>query len=209
VKKRWIAVFVILACAVLAALSYNLWDISLAYYCKGLSRRILDIAEIVTIAGESIWYYVLFVPAYIVFRFVLKNKLWAGRFLYLFVSISASGLINLLFKWLAGRHRPENLFKHGYFGFDYFGVGYSMTSFPSGHSVTAFTLAMAISILFPRSRIPAFAAAAAIAMSRVLITSHYLSDVLAGAGVGILCVLAVKYIFDRYKVELAGKEKVH
>lgn len=208
-KKRWIAVFVILACAVLVALSYNLWDISLAYYCKRLSRRILDIAETVTIAGESKWYYILFVPAYIVFRFVLKNKLWAGRFLFLFVSISASGLINLLIKWLAGRHRPINLFSSGLFGFDYFSTTYEFTSFPSGHSVTAFTLAAAISILFPRSRLPAFAAAAAIAMSRVLITSHYLSDVIAGAGVGILCVLAVKYIFDRYKVELTEKEKVH
>ena len=208
-KQRWIAVFVILVCAALAALSYNLWDIELAYYCKGLGRSVLDIAETITVAGESRWYYILFVPAYIVFRFVLKNKLWAGRFLFLFLSISASGLINLLIKWLAGRHRPINLFSSGLFGFDYFRATYEFTSFPSGHSVTAFTLAAAISILFPRWSIPAFAAAVAIGMSRIMITSHYLSDVIAGAGIGILCVLAVKYIFDRYKIELAGKEKVH
>jgi membrane-associated phospholipid phosphatase len=209
VKKRWIAALILTVWIALIVISYVLWDIPLAYYCKGLSRRVLDIAETVTIAGESKWYYILFIPSYIIFRFVLKNKLWAGKFLFLFLSISASGLINLLIKWLAGRYRPENLFNHGDFGFDYFGVGYGMTSFPSGHSVTAFTLAAAIILLFPRWRLPAFAAAVAIAMSRVLLTSHYLSDVIAGAGVGILCVLAVKYIFDRYKTELAEKEKVH
>jgi membrane-associated phospholipid phosphatase len=205
VKKRWIAAFVLIFCAVLVTVSYNYWDIPLAYYCKELSRSVLNIAETVTITGESKWYYILFVPAYIVFRFVLKNKLWSMRILFLFISISASGLLNMLIKWLAGRHRPINLFNSGLFGFDYFRIIYESTSFPSGHSVTAFTLAAAISILFPRWSIPAFAAAVAIGMSRIMITSHYLSDVIVGAAVGILGTLAVKYVFDRLNIELARK----
>ena len=127
------------------------------------------------------------------------------RILFIVLSISVSGLINMLIKWLTGRHRPMNMFNSGLFGFDYFRVIHESTSFPSGHTVTAFTLAAAISILFPSLRIPAFAAAVAIGMSRILITAHYLSDVLAGAGIGILCTLVVKYFFDRYNVELARK----
>jgi membrane-associated phospholipid phosphatase len=127
------------------------------------------------------------------------------RILFLFTSISAAGLVNLLVKWLAGRHRPVNLFNNGLFGFDYFRVIYESTSFPSGHTVTAFSLAAAVSILFPRWSIPAFVAAVAIGMSRIIITSHYLSDVLAGAGIGILCTLVVKYVFDRYNIKLTRK----
>jgi membrane-associated phospholipid phosphatase len=207
VKKRWIGAFVFLAGIVLATLSYNLWDIPLAYYCKGLSRSVLDIAETVTIAGESKWYYILFVPAYIVYRFLLRNNLWSKRILFLFLSISASGLINMLIKWLTGRNRPINLFKSGLFGFNYLKVVYESTSFPSGHTVTAFALATAIAIIYPRWSIPAFTAALAIGISRILITSHYLSDVIAGAGVGILCVLALKFIFDRLNVEVTEKER--
>jgi len=205
VKKRWIVAIVLLACFVPAALSYNYWDIPLAYYCRALSQPVLDIAQIVTIAGESQWYYYLFVPAYIVLRFIRENKLWSRMVLFLFVSISASGLLSSLIKWLAGRNRPMNLFNSGQFGFDYFQMIHESTSFPSGHAVTAFTLAAAISILFPRFRIPAFAFAVAIGMSRIMITAHYLSDVLAGAGIGILCAFAVKYFFDRYNLEIAPK----
>ncbi|MGV8056762.1 MAG: phosphatase PAP2 family protein [Smithellaceae bacterium] len=205
--KKLIATIVILLFSVPAMLSYIYWDVPLAYHCKSLSRSVLDIAEIVTTAGESKWYYILLVPAYVIVRYLLKNKLWSMRILFLFISISASGLINLLIKWLAGRHRPINMFNNGLFGFDYFQIIHESTSFPSGHAVTAFTLAAAISILFPRWSIPGFAAAVAIGVSRILITSHYLSDVLAGAGLGILCTLAVKYIFDRYNVELSRKPR--
>ncbi len=204
-KKRWIAAIVLLICFVLAALSYNYWDIPLAYYCRALSQPVLNIAQIVTIAGESQWYYYLLVPAYLVLRFIRKNQLWSQRILFFFVSISASGLLSSLIKWLAGRNRPMNLFNSGQFGFDFFRTIHESTSFPSGHTVTAFSLAAAVSILFPRFRIPAFAAAVAIGMSRIMITAHYLSDVLAGAGIGILCTLAVKYYFDRYNVNLARK----
>jgi membrane-associated phospholipid phosphatase len=207
-NKRWMAAFVFVICAVLVTVSYNYWDIPLAYYCRGVSRSILDIAEAVTITGESKWYFILFVPAYIVFRFFRKKNLWSRRTLFLLISISVSGLINILIKWLTGRHRPISLFNKSLFGFDYFESIYELTSFPSGHAVTAFTLAAAITILFPRLSIPVFAAAVAIGMSRVILTSHYLSDVIAGAGIGILCALAVKYIFDRRNIELAGKGKV-
>lgn len=204
-KKRWIAAVTLLLCSVLAAVSYNLWDVPLAYYCAHLNRSALDIAEIVTTSGESKWYYILLVPAYVVLHFVLKNKLWSMRVFFILVSISASGLINVLIKWIAGRNRPINLFRNGSYGFDYFRMIHESTSFPSGHTVTAFTMAAAVSILFPRWGIPAFLAAIAIGVSRVLITSHYLSDVFAGVGLGVVCTLIVKYVFDRYNVELVRK----
>lgn len=204
-KKSWIAAGIALLCSVTGIISYFYWDIPLAQYCRSLSQPMIDIAQIVTIMGESKWYYILLVPAFIVFRFIVKKKLWAMKVFFLFISISVSGLVNLLFKWLAGRHRPVDLFNRGLSGFDNFGITYETTSFPSGHAVTAFTLAAALSILFPRWGILAFIIAAAIAISRVTLTSHYLSDALVGAGTGILYAMAVKYIFDRYNIELIRK----
>jgi membrane-associated phospholipid phosphatase len=200
-KKRWIALIVFFLSALFTFVSYFNWDIPLAYYSRGLSNSVLNIAQIITVLGESRWYYILFIPAYFLLRFAWKNKLWSMRILFLFTAISASGLISTLIKWFAGRYRPSML-EEGLFGFNFFRVGYELTSFPSGHSVTVFTLAAAISFLSPRWSIVAFILALLIAMSRVLITSHYLGDVIGGAGIGILCALAVKYFFDRNKIQL-------
>jgi len=130
------------------------------------------------------------------------------RALFVFCSLSLCGIILHLIKWIAGRHRPDDLFNHGYFGFNYFGIGYGLTSFPSGHAQTAFTLATALTILFPRWGIPAFLVAGAVGISRIILTAHYLSDVIAGAGIGILFTMAIKYFFDRKKIELIEKSRV-
>ncbi|PKN70605.1 MAG: phosphatase PAP2 family protein [Deltaproteobacteria bacterium HGW-Deltaproteobacteria-12] len=204
-KKQWIAACIFFFCFIFSVISYYYWDIPLAYYCRSLSRSVLDIAEIITITGESKWYYIILVPSFVVVHFILKHKIWSMRVLFLFVALSASGLINMLIKWIAGRHRPINMFNNGEFGFEYFRLIYESTSFPSGHTVTSFALAAAISILFPRWSIPAYAAAAAIGMSRIMITSHYLSDVFAGAGIGIICALGVQYYFDRFHLQLGRK----
>jgi membrane-associated phospholipid phosphatase len=198
------AALMVVSGAVLIILSYHLWDIPVAYYCRGLSRSVLDIAEIVTRAGDSKWYFMMFVPAFLIFYFIVKNKIWAMRMLFLVICISASGIVNMLVKWIAGRNRPINLFNHGFYGFNYFEVIYESVSFPSGHSLTAFSLAAAVTILYPRAGIIAFPAAIAIATSRVMITSHFVSDVIAGAVLGTICTLAVKYYFDRRKITLTG-----
>jgi membrane-associated phospholipid phosphatase len=161
-------------------------------------------AEIITQAGDSLWYFLLLVPAFMMIRFVWKNEQWSAKILYLILCIALSGILNTGIKWLTGRNRPINLIEDGLFGFDFFRIRYlyETTSFPSGHTVTAFALATAVSFLYPRLRVPAFFIAAAIGLSRVVLTAHYLSDVIAGAVVGVICSLGVKYLFDRLYIEL-------
>lgn len=178
------------------------WDIALMKYCRTLNPTIKKIADIITTFAMATWYIVISFILYLFFRFIYKNKLNAMRSLFVFLSLSFTGSIIIILKWIAGRHRPGDLFNHGYFGFDYFGVGYELTSFPSGHTQTAFTLATALTILYPRWGIPLFIIAGLVSISRIILTSHYLSDVIAGAGVGILCTLAVKYYFDRKQIKL-------
>ena len=201
-SNKLIVIILLVFCSILSVISFFYWDIPLAFYCKGLVQSVLEIAIIVTILGESFWYYAILIPAFIYFRFLVKNKLWSMRILFLFLSLSVSGLFSTIIKWLVGRYRPVMLLKENLFGFSYFGVGHELTSFPSGHAVTAFSLAAAVSILYPRAGIPAFIIAILIGMTRVILTSHYLSDVIAGAGIGILLTMTVKYYFDRKKIEL-------
>jgi undecaprenyl-diphosphatase len=57
-------------------------------------------------------------------------------------------------------------------------------SLPSTHAAGAFAAAVAVGLVHPRLRLPLFVLAALIALSRVWLGVHYLTDVLAGAALG-------------------------
>ncbi len=59
-------------------------------------------------------------------------------------------------------------------------------SFPSGHALNAFAIGSVIALAFPIAALPILALAASVAASRVVLGLHWLSDVLAGALVGLL-----------------------
>jgi undecaprenyl-diphosphatase len=58
-------------------------------------------------------------------------------------------------------------------------------SFPSGHTMTAFSIALVVSYFYPSLEAPLFFVALSIAVSRVVLGMHFLSDVLAGAVLGL------------------------
>jgi undecaprenyl-diphosphatase len=62
-------------------------------------------------------------------------------------------------------------------------------SFPSGHTMTAFSIALVVSYFYHGMELPVFFFACSIAISRIVLGMHFLSDVLAGAilGVGLGC----------------------
>ena len=58
-------------------------------------------------------------------------------------------------------------------------------SFPSGHSITAFAIALSIGLFYPNCKSVLLAVAMLIASSRIILGMHFLSDVLAGSAIGI------------------------
>ena len=58
-------------------------------------------------------------------------------------------------------------------------------SFPSGHTMTACSIALVVSYFYPSLEGPLLFLAVSIAMSRIVLGMHYLSDVLAGMILGI------------------------
>jgi undecaprenyl-diphosphatase len=57
-------------------------------------------------------------------------------------------------------------------------------SFPSGHTITAFTVAISLSMFYPSLTVGLLFCAVSVAASRILLGMHFLSDVLAGALIG-------------------------
>src|SRR5262249_40101705 len=58
-------------------------------------------------------------------------------------------------------------------------------SFPSGHTMTAFSVALVISYFYPGMEGPLYFLAFSIGISRVMLGMHFLSDVLAGVVLGV------------------------
>ncbi len=83
-------------------------------------------------------------------------------------------------KRLTGRRRPCHIQPHCWATLlppDHF-------SFPSGHTMTALAVTVALSLFYPDATIGLLVCAISIAASRVLLGMHFLSDVLAGALLG-------------------------
>lgn len=179
------------------AFSYGLIDRPLALYCQTLNQDIVQIFQLITELGKSTGYLIGFAALFVFFKFFRRRPVATNRALFLFSAVALSGLATDLIKPLVGRFRPKLLFEAGLYGFEPLRIGYEYNSFPSGHAATVFALAAALSFFFPRWRLPLFSFAAVVGLSRIIVGAHYLSDVMAGAYVGVMTVFALVLICRR------------
>jgi len=125
------------------------------------------------------------------------------RLQYLFLSVALSVFVTEILKYLIGRGRPFVGGKADPFNFmPLEGTG-AYSSLPSGHAVTAFALAFAVSALWPRLRVFMFTYAVVIVLTRLVLLAHHPSDVTAGALVGMVGAMAVRYWFAARRLAFA------
>jgi len=125
------------------------------------------------------------------------------RLQYLFLSVVLSVAAGELVKWIVGRGRPFVGGKANAFNFQHFAGSEAYASFPSGHSITAFALAFAVSAVWPRARIIMLLYALMIAATRLVLLAHHPSDVVAGALVGVIGAMTVRYWFAARRLGFA------
>jgi len=71
------------------------------------------------------------------------------------------------------------------------------TSFPSGHTASAFAFAAGVGRVLPQAAVPLHAVAAIVGYSRVHTGVHYPGDVVAGAVSGTIVAQLVTHAIDR------------
>jgi membrane-associated phospholipid phosphatase len=114
---------------------------------------------------------------------------------FLFAAIGAPSLFDTIIKRMIGRARPLVGGSLDPYLFSPFKWTAEYAGLPSGHATTAFAVAVAFGTLWPRARTVVWTYAVVIAVSRIVVTAHYPSDVLAGALVGVTGVLVVRRWF--------------
>jgi membrane-associated phospholipid phosphatase len=125
------------------------------------------------------------------------------RLQFIFCAVAVSSLITEVLKYCIGRGRPFVGGEANAFHFSHFAGNPAYYSFPSGHATTAFALALAVSAVWPQARVAMAVYALIIAATRLVLLAHHPSDVVAGAMVGIVGTMFVRYWFAARRLGFA------
>ncbi len=154
------------------------WDYAVSSLCLGhrFNVQVASCARVISHSADG--YY------YVVFAALLAFTPYAAPFVQLAAPTFAVELSSyLILKQLFRRDRPQSL--------PVFIRPSDRFSFPSGHSAGAFVMAGCVAQIFPEWAVLAFGWASLVACSRVLLGVHFISDVLAGASLGLLIVYGI------------------
>ena len=158
-----------------------------------------------TFMGDGIFAIALII-VYILF---FKKKKEALALLYAFL---LSGLAVQIIKNIVNAPRPKLFFEQGQYLFFLDGVSLSNnSSFPSGHTATAFAIAT-VMILFLKTKnwqIPILLVTSLVGYSRIYLAQHFLMDVLIGACIGTLSGVLAFYLVKNFKGIKMAFKKMH
>jgi undecaprenyl-diphosphatase len=177
------------------------------HFALGLPMWLVDVFYAITDFGRSGWILVPTGGLILVIALLASPALdhmtrgvlamVVVRIGFVFMAVGLPGLVATIVKRWIGRVRPSSL---GPFAYEPFSWRPQYASLPSGHTLTAFAALVAIGALFPRARPFLWAFAILIAVSRIVVTAHYASDVIAGAAVGVFGALWVRDWFARRRL---------
>ncbi len=137
--------------------------------------------------------------AALVLRPELSGLHLASQFTLAFLAALAGGSLVLhSLKFLLGRRRPRDEIEMNLYEFMPLSFDLQHNSFPSGHALTIFCVAVIASAAMPTLWPLWFLIAAALGFTRALLTAHFLSDVFIGAGIGTVAGReAIVYLFPK------------
>jgi membrane-associated phospholipid phosphatase len=187
----WIALIILALLAIIAAFFL---DQSTAVWLKAHSSpQWKNVMQIVSRVGD--W------PAHVIagiigiaIAFAIRNKVWVRIFLAMLIALALAGVSARVIKIATGRARPSVKTEERWNG-PRFSSKYH--AFPSGH--TASSTAFFVALFLARKKIgaPLLLIPILIALSRMIVGAHYLSDVTFAAILGVICALIVTRFVGR------------
>lgn len=187
--------------AVFLAIAFLYIDKPLAIYLKGLDlgQRFFWLVWITNLGLGGIYFITLFLLA-LFFRYVMRNPVSESAAWFLWLCVTIPSAICLGLKILLGRARPDLLFSEQLYGF--YGLHWHAPywSFPSGHTTTIMAFVFSASILIPRYGYALITAGAVIAISRILLVHHYLSDVLVAGYLALVEISLIVFVLRRQRL---------
>ena len=190
---------------ILSILFFIFFDHSIANFFNQINNQTKSLFTTLTQLGDSFYYFIPIVISWIILKIINSNnnflKTLSDICLFLFWNILISGVLVQVLKHILARPRPVLFFNSNQTSLEFFSFESSLHSFPSGHSATVFAFAFCMLLLFPRLRSFWLIFAIVIALTRVIITAHFVSDIIAGAFVAYLVsILIRKKFLDREKL---------
>jgi len=183
----WIALIVMAVIALLAA--FFLDQSTAAWLNAHSSPQLKRVMQIVSRVGD--W------PAHMIagtigiaIAFAVGSKAWMKIFLAMLIALALAGVTTRAIKIATGRARPSVKTEAQWNGPQFRS---KFHAFPSGH--TASSTAFFVALFLARKKIgaPLLLIPILIALSRMIVGAHYLSDVTFAAILGVVCVLLVAH----------------
>jgi membrane-associated phospholipid phosphatase len=193
----------------LASISYFFFDKALAFYFNDLHQPALHaVAYGFTLLGYGGPYIIGFFLVFILAKYIIKKPKIAHGALYLFLSVTAAGILCDIIKVILGRSRPVELFHNGIYGFYFLQTKASFVSFPSGHATVIAAVMIGLSYLFPRFWKFFLALLFLTSISRIILTAHFLSDIMIGMYLGGMCATLIYEFITKHSFLQLNAKKV-
>ncbi|ASG68636.1 phosphatase [Francisella halioticida] len=120
---------------------------------------------------------------------------------FMIATVAISGIVGQILKMIIGRARPKFFLQYGSHYFEHFHApGYNFASMPSGHSITVAAMFLAFLYMFQKLKYMWYVLIVIFAGSRVIIGSHYPSDVIFGVAIGLYSTTYLYYWMKNRKM---------
>lgn len=212
VSPAGFAISVVVIAAIIATTMVTC-DASAIIAARALPDGVHRVFGIITDFGKSGWF--LFPIAAMMLALALTTSPRFGQFgagvaaalavrlSFLFAAIVVPGIFTAVTKDMIGRARPFVGGSADPFLYHPFAWKPAYASLPSGHTTTAVAAAVAIGALWPGSRPYVWFYAVVIMVSRLIVTAHHPSDIIAGAVVGTVGAMLVRNWFAARRLAFA------
>jgi len=186
------------------------WDVPLTRFVRSLNDFHIDhlanpwlaqLSDLGDRLGRGEWL-VGFSLALLAIGYGLTWSVWKEAGWQSLLAHGLAALTSNVLKHLVGRARPK--FMHsGHVEFSPAG-GSGWDSFPSGHATACFAVAAVLAVRFPKARWVIISLAMAIAVSRILRGSHFLTDTVVGAALGYAVGTFVSHPWREWRMSLSS-----